>query len=100
MYKRNGLHRRTPSPPEPASCLNPVPKKETAPVCGAVSPVVAGPGFEPGPGGYEPPEVPFLHPAVQHKYTATRERLQTSPRAAPRARLLQVPLTRRRISGT
>lgn len=26
--------------------------------------LVAGPGIEPGPGGYEPPEVPLLHPAV------------------------------------
>ena len=26
--------------------------------------LVAGPGIEPGSGGYEPPEVPLLHPAV------------------------------------
>lgn len=26
--------------------------------------LVAGPGFEPGSGGYEPPEVPLLHPAI------------------------------------
>jgi hypothetical protein len=25
---------------------------------------VAGPGIEPGSGGYEPPEVPLLYPAV------------------------------------
>ena len=25
---------------------------------------VAGPGIEPGSGGYEPPEIPLLHPAV------------------------------------
>ena len=28
------------------------------------SDVVAGPGIEPGSGGYEPPEVPLLYPAV------------------------------------
>ena len=26
--------------------------------------LVAGPGIEPGSGGYEPPEVPLLHPAM------------------------------------
>ncbi len=26
--------------------------------------IVAGPGLEPGSGGYEPPEVPLLHPAI------------------------------------
>lgn len=26
--------------------------------------LVAGPGIEPGSGGYEPPEVPLLHPAI------------------------------------
>ncbi len=25
---------------------------------------VAGPGLEPGSGGYEPPEVPLLYPAI------------------------------------
>jgi hypothetical protein len=25
---------------------------------------VAGPGIEPGSGGYEPPEVPLLYPAI------------------------------------
>ena len=26
--------------------------------------LVAGPGIEPGSGGYEPPEVPLLYPAI------------------------------------
>jgi hypothetical protein len=26
--------------------------------------LVAGPGIEPGSGGYEPPEVPLLYPAM------------------------------------
>ena len=30
--------------------------------------LVAGPGIEPGSGGYEPPEVPLLHPAVIKKF--------------------------------
>jgi hypothetical protein len=31
---------------------------------------VAGPGIEPGSGGYEPPEVPLLYPAI-YVYTFT-----------------------------
>ena len=31
--------------------------------------LVAGPGIEPGSGGYEPPEVPLLHPAMFHTVT-------------------------------
>ncbi len=31
---------------------------------GALSVLVAGPGIEPGSGGYEPPEVPLLYPAI------------------------------------
>ena len=27
---------------------------------------VAGPGIEPGSGGYEPPEVPLLYPAIYY----------------------------------
>jgi hypothetical protein len=34
---------------------------------GAVLVFVAGPGIEPGSGGYEPPEVPLLYPAVYLK---------------------------------
>lgn len=30
--------------------------------------MVAGPGVEPGSGGYEPPEVPILHPATTLPY--------------------------------
>ena len=30
----------------------------------AFSVFVAGAGIEPAPGGYEPPEVPFLQPAI------------------------------------
>ena len=31
---------------------------------------VAGSGFEPEPGGYEPPEVPLLHPAIKQQANA------------------------------
>ena len=30
---------------------------------------VAGPGIEPGSGGYEPPEVPLLYPAIKRSKT-------------------------------
>ena len=30
---------------------------------------VAGPGLQPGSGGYEPPEVPLLHPAMAMSVT-------------------------------
>tara|TARA_B100000678_G_scaffold262187_1_gene244151 strand:- start:579 stop:710 length:132 start_codon:yes stop_codon:yes gene_type:complete len=30
---------------------------------------VAGAGLEPAPGGYEPPEIPLLHPAVLNNLT-------------------------------
>ena len=32
--------------------------------------LVAGPGIEPGSGGYEPPEVPLLHPAMYLFFTS------------------------------
>ncbi len=31
--------------------------------------LVAGPGIEPGSGGYEPPEVPLLYPAIYLFFT-------------------------------
>jgi hypothetical protein len=31
---------------------------------------VAGPGFEPGPSGYEPDEIPLLYPAMPQIYEA------------------------------
>ena len=33
---------------------------------GVFSFLVAGPGIEPGSGGYEPPEVPLLYPAISN----------------------------------
>ena len=33
--------------------------------------LVAGPGLEPGSGGYEPPEVPLLYPAILYFSTKT-----------------------------
>lgn len=32
--------------------------------------LVAGPGIEPGSGGYEPPEVPLLYPAMLFNFTS------------------------------
>ena len=43
--------------------------------------LVAGPGIEPGSGGYEPPEVPLLYPAI---FEFKKFKLQTV--------YLQVPL--------
>lgn len=37
--------------------------------------LVAGPGLEPGSGGYEPPEVPLLYPAIFSTPGAVRENL-------------------------
>ena len=38
--------------------------------------LVAGPGIEPGSGGYEPPEVPLLYPAIYLLYTSAATDVQ------------------------
>lgn len=43
---------------------SPATKTKPPPKSGDGLVFVAGPGIEPGSGGYEPPEVPLLYPAI------------------------------------
>lgn len=61
------------------------------PPVGGLSVLVAGPGIEPGPSGYEPDEVPLLHPAMYFCMSPAAER-DTSPPS--RYGLWNIPQTR------